>query len=112
MVGDFLPASPWATKLDRVQVVVSNFEIIANGVNFVDQVFDAVDAHRAHALFDDVVVLDLDSLAVDFDGASLVDHVFDGGLGWVAPSDEWIADSQHLDASFVQSNENSISDLS
>jgi len=112
VVGNLVPASSWATQLNRVQVVVNGLKVVTDGINFVHQIFDAVDAHRAHALFNDGVVGDLDSLAVDLDGTSLVDHVFDGALGWVAPSDEWIADSQHLDASFVQPDENGVTDLS
>jgi len=111
VVGDLVPAAPRATKLDRVQTVVNGLKVIANGVDFVDQVLDASNSLAAHAFFDNVVVGDLDSLAVDLDGASLVDHVFDGGLGWVAPGDEWVADSQHLDGSLVQPDKNSVSDL-
>lgn len=112
VVGDLPPATSWARELDWVQVVVDGLEVFTNGVDFVDQVFDAVDSVSAHGFLDDGVVGDLDSLTVDLDGASFVDHVFDGGLGWVAPGDEWITDSQHLDGSFVQSDETSVTDLS
>lgn len=112
MVGDLPPATSWARKLDWEQVVVDSLEVLTDGVDFVDQVFDAGDAVSAHGLFDDSVVGDLDSLSVNLDGASFVDHVLDGGLGWVSPGDEWITDSQHLDGSFVQSNEASVTDLS
>jgi len=112
VVGDLPPATSWAGKLDRVEVVVSGLEVVANGVDLVHQVLDAVDAQVAHRLLDDVVVADLDSLTVDLDGASLVDHVLDGLLGWVAPGDEWIADSKHLDAGLVESDEDGVSDLS
>jgi len=112
VVGDLPPATSWARKLDWEQVVVDSLEVLTDGVDFVDQVFDALDAVSAHALFNDSVVGDLDSLSVNFDGASFVDHVFDGGLGWVSPGDEWITDSQHLDGSFVQSDEASVTDLS
>ena len=90
VVGDLPPATSWARELDWVQVVVDGLEVFTNGVDFVDQVFDAVDSVSAHGFLDDGVVGDLDSLTVDLDGASFVDHVFDGGLGWVAPGDEWI----------------------
>jgi len=112
VVGDLPPATSWARKFDWVQVVVSGLEVIADGVDFVHQVLDAVDAQVTHGLLDDVVVANLDSLTVDLDGASLVDHVLDGLLGWVAPSDEWIADSKHLDAGLVESDEDGVSDLS
>jgi len=90
VVGDLPPATSWARKLDWEQVVVDSLEVLTDGVDFVDQVFDALDAVGAHGLFNDSVVGDLDSLSVNFDGASFVDHVFDGGLGWVSPGDEWI----------------------
>jgi len=112
VVGDLPPATSWARKLDWEQVVVDSLEVLTDGVDLVDQVFDALDAVSAHRFFNDSVVGDLDSLSVNFDGASFVDHVFDGGLGWVSPGDEWITDSQHLDGSFVQSNEASVTDLS
>jgi len=112
VVGDLPPATSWAGKLDRVQVVVSGLEVLADGVDLVHQVLDAVDAEVAHALLNAIVVGDLDSLTVDLDGASLVDHVLDGLLGWVAPGDEWIADSKHLDAGLVESDEDGVSDLS
>merc|ERR1739845_74903 len=112
VVGDLPPATSWAGKLDWVEVVVGGLEVVANGVDLVYQGLDGVDAQVAHGLLDDIVVTDLDSLTVDLDGASLVDHVFDGLLGWVAPSDEWIADSKHLDAGLVESDEDGVSDLS
>jgi len=112
VVGDLPPATSWARKFDWVQVVVDSLEVLTDGVDFVDQVFDALDTVLAHRFLDDVVVGDLDSLSVDLDGASFVDHVFDGVLGWVSPGDEWITDSQHLDGSFVQSDEASVADLS
>jgi len=112
VVGDLSPAASWAGKLDRVQVVVSGLEVLANGVDLVHQVLNAVDAEVAHGLLNNIVVGDLDSLTVDLDGASLVDHVLDGLLGWVAPRDEWITDSKHLDAGLVESDEDGVSDLS
>jgi len=90
VVGDLPPATSWARKFDWVQVVVDSLEVLTDGVDFVDQVFDALDTVLAHGFLDDVVVGDLDSLSVDLDGASFVDHVFDGVLGWVSPGDEWI----------------------
>jgi len=112
VVGDFSPASSWAGKFDWVQVVVDSLEVFADGVDFVDQIFDAVDTIFAHGFFDDVVVGDLDPLSVNLDGTSFVDHVLDGFLGWVSPSDEWITNSQHLEGGGVQSDENGVSDLS
>jgi len=112
VVGDLPPATSWAGKLDRVQVVVSGLEVLADGVDLVHQVLDAVDAEVAHALLNAIVVGDLDSLTVDLDGASLVDHVLDGLLGWVAPGDEWITDAEHLDGGLVQADEDGVADLS
>jgi len=112
VVGDFSPAASWARKFDWVQVVVDSLEVFADGVDFVDEIFNTADSIFAHGFFDDVVVGDFDPLSVNFDGSSFVDHVFDGFLGWVSPSDEWITNSQHLEGGGVQSDENGVSDLS
>jgi len=109
VVGDLPPATSWARKLDWEQVVVDSLEVLTDGVDFVDQVFDALDAVSAHALFNDSVVGDLDSLSVNFDGASFVDHVFDGGLGWVSPGDEWItAEGNRSESAWDWESERSI----
>ena len=41
MVGDLSPATSWATKLDWVQAVVGLLEVIAYGVDLMDEVLDA-----------------------------------------------------------------------
>jgi len=112
VVGNLPPATSWARQFNWEQVVVGGFEVVADGVDFVNQIFDAVDSEVAHGFLDDIIVGDLDSLTVDLDSASLVDHVFDGVLGWVAPGNEWIANSKHLNGSFVQSDEHGVTNLS
>jgi len=112
VVGDLLPAATWAGQLDRVQTVVGLLEVWSDGVDLVDQVLDAGDSQVSDALLDHLVVGDLESLAVDLDCTTLVDQLLHGVDGWVAPGDEWIADSKHLDAGLVQANKHAVSNLS
>jgi len=112
VVGDLSPAASWARKLHWVKGVVGHLEVVTNGVDLVHEVLDAVHAQVSETLLDNGVIGNLHSLAVDLDGTSLVDHVLDGGLAWVAPGDEWIADSEHLDGGLVESDKNGVSDLS
>merc|ERR1712035_301844 len=90
-------------------------------VHFLDQIVDVLFSVTKVTALDEVVgdfspasswARKFDWEQVVLDSASLVDHVFDGFLGWVSPSDEWITNSQHLEGGGVQSNKDGVSDLS
>lgn len=112
VVGDLSPATSWATKLDWVQAVVGLLEVIAYGVDLVDEVLDAVKSEVSQTLLNSAVLGDLDSLAVIFDSTSLVHQLLDGILGWVAPGDEWVGNAEHLNTGLVESDKNAVADLS
>merc|ERR1711887_90149 len=112
VVGDLSPATSWATKLDWVQAVVGLLEVIAYGVDLMDEVLDAVKSEVSQTLLNSAVVGDLDSLAVIFDSTSLVHQLLDSILGWVAPGDEWVGNAEHLNTGLVESDKNAVADLS
>jgi len=85
VIGDLSPATRRSRQSDGGQPVVSLFEVGADGIDFVDQVFDAVDAQRAQTFFDDSVVDKLDSLTVDQTSTSFVEHLLDGFLRRITP---------------------------
>ena len=53
VVGDFGPAASRSREFDWVEPVVGLFEVGADGVELVDQVFDAVEAEVTETGFDD-----------------------------------------------------------
>jgi hypothetical protein len=62
----------------RPQEVIRLLEVRPHGENLVDQVFHADDARRAQGRLDDGVVVDRETLFVDFGESALVDELADG----------------------------------
>lgn len=77
-----------------------------------DEIFNAGNALLSEGSFNDAVVGQGDSGAVDLTVASLVDELLDGGLGWVAVSDVGLNSSDHVDGSLVKSDEDTVVELS
>jgi len=103
VVGDFVPTATRTRQFDRVKRVVSITEVVTDGVNFVDELLDAVDSEVSDGFFNFAVVLDLQSLSVDFDSTAFVYELLDGFYGRVSPSDEWISAKTSLVKSSLKS---------
>jgi len=111
VVSNLPPATLRSREFDGEEPVVGFFEVGSDGVDFVDQIFDAGKAQVAETFFDGGVVGKLDALTVDVTGTSFVDHLGDGFLGRITPCDEWVGDTEHLFGSFVESDKDGVTDL-
>lgn len=82
-------------------------------MDFVNEIFDASDILLlSEAVTHDVVVCQWNSLAVDLTVSSLVDELSDGISAWITVGDVWLNSSQHVDRGLVDSDEDSVVELS
>jgi len=99
-------------ELERPHEVVSLLEVSSNSVEFSDQVFDANDVVLSENLFNDLVRSDRDSLLVDLSVSSLIDQLRDGVSSGVSESNIRLDLLDHVKSSSVNSDEDSVVDLS
>lgn len=100
-------------QLEWPQEIVSFLEVWTNGVNLVNEILDVSDVLLlSEGVVDKVVVCQRNSLAVDLAISSLVDELSDGISAWVSVGDVWLNSSQHVDGGFVDSDEDSVVELS
>jgi len=105
-------ASLGGAKLEGPHEVVSLLEVSSNSVEFSDQVFDANDVVLSENLFNDLVRSDRDSLLVDLSVSSLIDQLRDGVSSGVSESNIRLDLLDHVKSSSVNSDEDSVVDLS
>jgi len=95
-------------KLERPEEVVGLLEVRSDGVDFVDQIFNADDSELTKNLFNDFVGGNGDSLLVDLTETSLVDQIGDSVSGGKAESDIRFDLLDHVKSSSVDSDEDTI----
>lgn len=100
------------SKLEGPDEVVGFLEVRADGVDLVDEVINGADAVLAQDLVDSAIGFEGDSLPVDFAKASLEDELLDALSGGVAVGDVGLNSSEHIDGSFIDSDEDSVVELS
>lgn len=99
-------------ELEGPQEVVGLLEGGADSPDLVDKVLDAGDALASEGSLNDGVVGERDSRSVDLAVTSLVDESSDAITGGVSVSDVGLNSSDHVDGGLVESNENSVVELS
>ena len=107
-----LEATEWGGQLEWPQEVVSLLELGSAGDDLVDEVLNAVDAVLAELASNDAVVGKWDSASIDLSVSSLVDQLGDVLSGWVAESDEWLDDLDHVPGGLVELDEDAVVELS
>ncbi len=105
-------SSSWWSEFEWPKEVVGFFEMRSNGVDFVDQIFDAGDTELAQNLFNDSVVSKGGSLLVNFTISSFIYKFSDGFSGRITKSDVGLNSSQKVGWGFVHSHEGSVVELS
>jgi hypothetical protein len=98
-------------KLEGPEEVGGLLEVGADGVDLVDKILNADNAVLAEVLFNDLVVGERDTLAVDLAVTTLVDELTDGLEVGVTVGNVWVDDGEHLSGSLVQANEDTVVDL-
>ncbi|MBL2545208.1 hypothetical protein ELJ63_30600, partial [Klebsiella pneumoniae] len=71
------PTTVRVGQLERPEELASLFEVGAASVDFVNQILNANKPMFTEVLFDDSIVLDWDSLALDLGEASFVEQLLD-----------------------------------
>ncbi len=128
MVDVFLPVSPissslegvslgsesssGSTKLEGPQEVVSFLEVGSNTVDLVNKVLDGADIVLAKGLIDQGVGGKRNTLLVDLAVTSLENKFADGLAGGISEGDVGFNSPEHVGGGFVDSNEDSIVELS
>ena len=98
-------------QLEGPDEVVGLFEVGANGVDLVDQVFHADNAVLAEVLLNELVVGKGNALLVDLSVATLVDELTDGLEVGVTVGDEGVDNGQHLLGGLGETDEDTVVDL-
>jgi hypothetical protein len=111
VVGLLGPAAGRVVQLEGPEEVGGLLEVLSNGVDLVDQIFDANDVVLAEIGLDDLVVSDGDAAVVVLGETTLVDEVVDRLHVGVAPGDVGIDDAEHLQSRLVQLDEHAVVDL-
>lgn len=107
-----VPASTRVVKFERPQEVVGLFEVGSYGGNLLDQVFDGSDADFAQVLFDDGVVGNRNSVSGHSDKTSFVQQLRNGASSRVSVCNIRFDSLQHVQTSFVDTDEHSVVELS
>jgi hypothetical protein len=68
----------WVTQFKGPKKVADLLKMVTDCVNLMDDVFNADNAMLAQMLFDDIIVIDGQSLTLDFDVASFVNQLSHG----------------------------------
>ncbi len=105
-------SSSRSSKFEGPQEVVCFFEVRTNSVDFVNQIFNVVDAMLSKWFSYNGVWWERDSLSVDFTISSLEDK-FSNGFSWrISKGDVRLNFSEEIWWSFVDSDKGSVVDLS
>jgi hypothetical protein len=88
--------------------VVHLFEVLSEGVDLVDDVFDALDSVLSESLFDDLVGAQGNSLSVELSESSLVDEMLDGLSAGESVGDIGLDSSEHVHSGLVVFDEHGV----
>ena len=100
-----------SVKLEGPEEVGGLLEVRTDSVDFVNQIFDGEDAVLAEDLLDLLVVDERDTLTIQLGVTTLVDEVTDSLEVGVTVSDVGLNETEHLAGSLVQTDKDSIVDL-
>lgn len=104
-------STSWVGELEWPQEIASLFEVGANGEDFVNQVFHAVDTIFAKVILDKLIVGKRNALLVNLSVTSLVDEFTNGFEVRISVGNVRVDNCQHLLGSLGQLDENTVVDL-
>lgn len=111
VVGLLLPATERVGELEGPQEVVGDLEVRTDSDDLVDQIFDADDVVLTQRVLDDGVLGDRDALTVDLSVSTLVDKIGDSLEVRLTVGDVRIDNLKQLRGSLIQTDEDSVVDL-
>lgn len=101
----------WVRELEGPEEVGGLLEVGADSVDLVDKILDGHNAELAQGILDDFIVGESNALLVDLAIATLVDKLTNVLQVGVSVGDERLNNSQHLDGSLGDLDEDAIVDL-
>lgn len=105
-------SSSRAAELEGPQEVVGFLEVGSHSVDFIDQIFNGRDSLLSEGFLNQSIGGKRDTLPVNFAISSLKDKFADGFAGRISECDVRFNTSEHIGGSFVDSNEDSVMELS
>jgi len=106
------PSSLWCVEFEWPQETVGFSEVRSASVNFVNQIFNALNSELSEGLVDDIIIGDGDSLVENLSMSSLVDQRTNRLEVGISKSNVWFDALQHVQSGSSQSDENTIVNLS
>jgi len=104
-------ALAWGGQFEWPKEIVGSLEVGTAGGDFVDQIFHAGQTLFAEAVFNNFVVGEWDSLAVNLSETTLVDELGDQFLGWVTIGDVWFDLAEHVGGGLADADEGGVVEL-
>lgn len=102
MVVLFAPSTGWCVQLEGPDEVVDLSEDTSNGIDLIDEIFNALNTITGTQFtLDNKVVGDWNTLAGMLHISALVNQLLDRLQGWIAPGNVWLSNTQHIDGGFV-----------
>lgn len=101
-----------AVELEGPEEVVNSLEVGSASLDFVDNIFDAVNSEFTESSLNNDVIGEGDSASVEFTVSSLVDELLDDGAGGVTVGDEGFNHADHVDGGLVETDEDTVVELS
>lgn len=98
-------------QLEGPQEVGGFLKVGTASVDFMHQILNADDALGAQAVGDNLVVGQHDALTIDTAGPALVDQVANGLEGGGTPGDVWLNQLQHVSGGLVDTQKDTVVDL-
>ena len=77
-------STSWSSEFEWPNEVVGFLEMWANGVDFVDQIFEGGNSVLAESVLDESVVGERDSLLVDFTETSFINEFANSFTRWIS----------------------------
>jgi len=103
-----LEAALGGRELEGGQEIVGFLEVGSDGVDLVDEVFDAGDAELAEGVVDLAIVIEVEALLVDAAVTTLVHKLAHGVHGGVAVGDVGLDETQHHQRATVDLDEDTV----
>jgi hypothetical protein len=106
-----LKSTGWGRELEWPQKVVGLLKVWTNGKDFVDQIFNTDDSILSKGSFNDGIVSQWDSLAVNLSISTLVDQFLDSLEVRITISNVRVNDLEHFNGCLCKLDKDSIVDL-
>jgi len=106
------PSATGSVQLEGPEEVGGILEVLANGEDFMNEIFNTDDSSAAKNLLNEFVRDDGFTTEIVLGKTALVDQLTDTLQIWVTPGDVGLANTQHVDSGLIQLDKDAVVDLS